>query len=92
VEEAIYRHPAIMEAGVIGVPDEVYGECPVACVSLREGKTLGEGELREFVREWLADYKVPERVVFLNELPKGITGKVQRRALKEMAAAKTVAK
>jgi long-chain acyl-CoA synthetase len=87
VEEALYRHPAVMEAGVIGMPDPVYNEQVVACVSLREGRTVGETELIEFARAQLADYKLPTRIVFLPALPKGITGKVQRRALKEMAAA-----
>ena len=85
VEEALYRHPAVLEVGVIGVGDAVYGEQVVACVSLRKGQVAGEEELRAFAREWLADYKVPKRIVFLQELPKGITGKVQRRALKELA-------
>lgn len=87
VEESLYRHPAVMEVGVIGLPCDIYGERPVACVSLRPGRAVTESELKEFVRQRLADYKVPERIVFLNELPKGITGKVQRRALKEMAQA-----
>jgi long-chain acyl-CoA synthetase len=87
VEEAIYRHPAVMEVGVIGVPCEVYGERLLACVSVRAGQTVTESELQDFVRHRLADYKVPERIVFLSELPKGITGKVQRRALKDMAMA-----
>lgn len=85
VEEALYRHPAVLEVGVIGVEDAVYREQVVACVSLRKGQVAGEEELRAFARERLADYKVPERIVFLQELPKGITGKVQRRALKELA-------
>jgi long-chain acyl-CoA synthetase len=91
VEEALYRHPAVMEVGVIGVPDQCYGECVVACVSLRAGKSASEEELKQFARARLADYKVPDRIEFLSELPKGITGKVQRRALKEMAAARTAA-
>jgi long-chain acyl-CoA synthetase len=86
VEEALYRHPAVMETGVVGVTDPVYGECPVACVSLRPGKAATEAELQDFVRRDLADYKVPARIVFLSELPKGITGKVQRRALKEITS------
>ena len=68
------------------MPHEVYGEQVVACVTLREGHLTGEDELRDFTRVRLADYKVPERIVFLKELPKGITGKVQRRSLKELAA------
>jgi long-chain acyl-CoA synthetase len=85
VEEALYQHPAVLEAGVIGMPHEVYGEQVVACVALREGKMAGEEELRAFARSRIADYKAPERIVFLPELPKGPTGKVQRRALKEQA-------
>ncbi len=86
VEGALYEHPAVLEAGVIGWPDPVYGEIVVAFVALREGMHAPAEELREFARERLSDYKVPERVMFLPELPKGITGKVQRRALKDMAA------
>jgi acyl-CoA synthetase (AMP-forming)/AMP-acid ligase II len=88
VEEAVYRHPAVMEVGVIGVPCEVYGQRVVACVSIRAGQSATESEIQEFARLYLADYKVPERIVFLSELPKGATGKVQRRALKEMAHVK----
>jgi long-chain acyl-CoA synthetase len=87
VEEALYQHPAVMEAGVIGVPDEVLGERVVACVTLRDGRAAEEQELIDFARERLADYKVPERIVFLREMPKGATGKVHRRTLKEMGAA-----
>jgi long-chain acyl-CoA synthetase len=84
VEEALYRHPAVLEAGVVGQPDEVYGQLPVAFVTLRRRATVDERQLQSFARERMADYKVPERIFFLPELPKGITGKVDRRALKEM--------
>ena len=84
MEEAIYSHPAVLEAAVIGMPDAAYGEQVVGFVSLREGLTASEGELREHARRSLADYKVPEKILFLNELPKGITGKLQRRVLKQM--------
>jgi long-chain acyl-CoA synthetase len=83
VEEALYRHPAVREAGVVGIPDPVYGEIVAACVVLREGKSAGAAELQNFACEFLADYKVPARIVYLEELPKSPTGKVQRRALKE---------
>jgi long-chain acyl-CoA synthetase len=85
VEEALYQHPAVMEVGVIGLPDPIYNEQVVACISLRERHSATAAELIEFARVRLADYKLPSRVVFLPALPKGITGKVQRRALKEMA-------
>jgi long-chain acyl-CoA synthetase len=84
VEEALYHHPAVLEAGVIGMPDPVHGEKVIAFVALRDGFTAGEEELRNLVRSRIADYKAPERILFLPALPKGLTGKVQRRALKEM--------
>jgi long-chain acyl-CoA synthetase len=86
VEEALYHHPAVLEAGVIGMPDPVHGERVIAFVALRDGSTASEQELRDLVRGRIADYKVPERIFFLPALPKGLTGKVQRRALKELLA------
>jgi long-chain acyl-CoA synthetase len=85
VEGALLQHAAVMEAGVVGAPDDVYGECVVAFVALREGCAISESELREFTRQRLADYKVPERISFLPVLPKGPTGKVQRRVLRDLA-------
>jgi long-chain acyl-CoA synthetase len=84
VEEPLYHHPAVLESAVIGMPDPVHGEKVIAFCALRDGCTASEGELREFVRARLADYKVPERILFLPSLPKGLTGKVQRRELKDM--------
>jgi long-chain acyl-CoA synthetase len=85
VEEALYHHPAVLEAGVIGLPDPVHGEKVIACVALREGLDASERELRDLVRSRIADYKTPERILFLPVLPKGLTGKVLRRALKDFA-------
>jgi long-chain acyl-CoA synthetase len=84
VEEVLYQHPAILEAGVIGTPDPIYGERIIAFVSLRNCVMPQEQELREYARASLADYKVLKRVLFVPELPKGTTGKVHRQALKEM--------
>jgi long-chain acyl-CoA synthetase len=69
------------------MPHPVYGEEVVACVALRDGRMVTGAELCDFARKHLADYKAPARVVFLEMLPKGITGKIQRRALKEMLCA-----
>ena len=87
VEEALYLHPTVLEAGVVGAPDTLYGERVVAFVVVRSGQVVDEEALREFARQRLADYKVPERIIYLQELPKGPSGKVQRRALKEMLTA-----
>ena len=72
---------------VIGLPDPVYGEKVIAFVALRDGFTAGEKELLELARNRIADYKAPERILFLPVLPKGLTGKVQRRDLKTIALA-----
>lgn len=89
VEDALYQHPAVREVGVVGKPDAVYGELVVAFVALRGGAVADESGLREFARERLADYKTPEEIYFIPELPKGLTGKVDRRALKERLLAET---
>jgi long-chain acyl-CoA synthetase len=86
VEETLYRHPAVSEAGVIGEPDAYWGEVVLAFVALRKGHEATSEELVAFTRQHLAEYKCPERVLFLPALPKGLTGKVQRRALKELQA------
>ncbi|MCC6586661.1 MAG: acyl--CoA ligase [Bryobacterales bacterium] len=86
VEAALYEHPAVAEAGVIGQPDAVWGEVVVAHVALRQGARLDEAELIDFARCRLADYKVPRRVIFHTELPRNPTGKIQRRALRDQSA------
>ncbi len=83
VEEAMYEHPAVLEVAVIGMPVPVYGERVVAYVTLRDGLSTDEQELREHAGERLAELKVPEKIVFVPSLPKGVTGKIQRRLLKE---------
>jgi long-chain acyl-CoA synthetase len=87
VEEALYKHPAVLEAGVIGVPDPVTIERVAAFVVLRDGHATNSDELCAFARQHIADYKAPEEIHFLKELPKNPVGKVQRRALKEMLLA-----
>ena len=84
VEEALYQHPAVLEAGVIGAPDPVYGEVPVAFVALREAHDLTEDELLFHTRRLIADFKTPDRIFFIEELPKGLTGKVDRRRLRDI--------
>ena len=86
VEEAIYQHPAVAEVAVVGVSDERWGEVVVAGVALRSGQTVSERDLIEFVRGRLSLYKCPERILFMAALPKGPTGKVLRRAVRESLA------
>jgi fatty-acyl-CoA synthase len=84
VEQAIMDHPAVLEAAVIAVPDERWGEVPAAYVTLQEGATAGAAEIIEFVRARLARFKAPKSVVF-GELPKTSTGKIQKYVLREKA-------
>ena len=84
VEEALYRHPAVMSAAVVAQPDEKWGEVPCAFVELKDGASVTETELRDFCREHLARFKVPKSFVF-RELPKTSTGKIQKFALREIA-------
>jgi long-chain acyl-CoA synthetase len=81
VEEVLFKHPAVQEAGVIGLPDEYRGETVKAFVVLKEGMTASEQEIIDFCREHLAKYKVPTAVEFRTELPKSTVGKVLRREL-----------
>ena len=81
IEEVLATHPAVMEAGVAGVPDEIKGEVAHAWVVLKAGHTATAEELRTYCRERLAPYKVPARIEFRSELPKTMVGKVLRRAL-----------
>jgi long-chain acyl-CoA synthetase len=81
VEEVIATHPAVVEVGVAGVPDERLGEAVKAWVVLRSGQELTVEELRNYCKQSLAAYKVPKQVVFIKSLPKSAVGKVLRREL-----------
>jgi fatty-acyl-CoA synthase len=82
VEQTIYRHPAVLEVAVVARPDQLWGEVPVAFVTLKQGSELSEAALIAFCREHLAAYKAP-KAVFFGELPKTSTGKVQKFKLRE---------
>jgi len=87
VEAVFYQHPAVSEVGVVGRRHPVWGEIVIAFVVLRAGMESTEDELIAFARERLADYKVPESILFRDELPKGSTGKILRRALDQEESA-----
>jgi long-chain acyl-CoA synthetase len=84
VEEVLYSHPAVLEAGVIGVPDDYRGERVKAFVALRPGATATEEELLDHCGKGLAKYKVPSRIEFLESLPKTAVGKILHRSLREI--------
>jgi long-chain acyl-CoA synthetase len=83
VEEVLYQHPAVMEAAVIGVPDERRGEVVKTFVVLREGQSISEEELRTWCKQEMRAYMVPRYVEFRSELPKTMVGKILRRELKD---------
>ena len=87
IEEIIYQFPGVKEAAVVGVPDARRGEQPVAYVSAQDGATLDAKAIQHFVREHLADYKVPKHVTLLAALPRNATGKILKRELRKLAAA-----
>ena len=83
VENIIASHRAVYEAAVVGVPDENWGEVVKAFVVVKAGSTATEDDIQEHVREHLAGFKVPKSVEFRDELPKGATGKILKRVLRE---------
>jgi long-chain acyl-CoA synthetase len=85
VEEILYEHPAVQEAAVVGVPDDSLGEEVAAAVVVKEGETLDAQELKAYVKEQVAAYKYPRRIWFVDELPKGPTGKILKREIEAPA-------
>ena len=82
VEAMLLRHPAVQEVGVVGLPDERWGEAPHAFVVLKAGASTTPEELREFSRAHLAHFKTPHSFTFVSELPKTATGKIQKYVLR----------
>jgi long-chain acyl-CoA synthetase len=82
VEAALYKHPKVKEAAVIGVPDERLGETVKAFIQLKEGETATEEEIIAFSKEHIAPYKAPRYIEFRAELPKTMIGKILRRELR----------
>jgi long-chain acyl-CoA synthetase len=81
IEEVLYEHPAVREAAVVGVPHDEYGEEVGAAVALKDGQEVDADELRQFVKDQVAAYKYPRRIWFVDDLPKGPTGKILKREI-----------
>jgi fatty-acyl-CoA synthase len=84
VEYVLFRHPKVLEAAVFGVPDEKWGEAVTAAVVLKENETATEEEIIAFCKQHQASYKAPKSIVFLKELPKTGSGKIYKKALREL--------
>ena len=82
VESMLLRHPAVQEVAVVGLPDVQWGEAPHAFVVLKAGQSARVEELRTFVRDRMAHFKVPKSFTFVTELPKTATGKIQKYILR----------
>jgi fatty-acyl-CoA synthase len=88
VEQALVSHPAVVDAAVIGIPDDRWGERPKAFVVLAPGQAAGERELIDHVRSRIAHFKAPDAIEFLEALPRNSTGKVQKFELRQQELAK----
>ncbi len=84
VEAVLYRHPAVLEAAVVAMPDDKWGETPCAFLTMREGTEVSEQDVIDYCRDNMARFKAPRKVVF-GELPKTSTGKIQKFELRERA-------
>ena len=83
VDGVLSDHPAVAQALTFALPHAKLGEEVAAAIVLREGEEVTEREIRDFASQRLADFKVPRKVVILDEIPKGATGKLQRIGLAE---------
>jgi long-chain acyl-CoA synthetase len=81
IEELLFEHPQVMEAAVVGIPDRELGEEVAAAVVAQPGETIDPAQVRAWLREQVAPYKYPRRVIVVPELPKGPTGKILKREL-----------
>ncbi|MBO0776494.1 MAG: AMP-binding protein [Actinobacteria bacterium] len=86
VERVLDSHPAVLESAVVGRPDDLWGEVPVAFVTLREAGGASQDELTEHVRARLAHFKAPKEIVLVTDLPKTSTGKIQKHVLRKQAS------
>jgi fatty-acyl-CoA synthase len=83
IEGMLYKHPAVLEAACIAVPDEKWGEAPGAIVVLKSGEFATEADLIEFCRAHMAHFKCPRSIYFMDALPRTATGKIQKNILRD---------
>ncbi len=83
IEKVLHTHPKIFDTGIVGVPDEKWGEVGKAFIVLKPGETMGSDEIFEFLKGKVAKYKIPRCAEFIEELPKTASGKIQKFLLKE---------
>ena len=85
IEEFIYTHPKVSDVQVIGVPDEQYGEEIMACIILKEGETMTEDEIKDYILSHMAKHKVPRYIQFVDSFPMNVAGKILKYKMREDA-------
>ncbi len=90
VENILYSHPDILEAAVIGLPDDIWGEKIVAAVVLKQEKKKNSEKISNYCKDNLADFKIPKRVVFIDELPKTGSNKISKQKLREILSQRNI--
>ena len=88
IEEFIYTHPAVKDVQVIGIPDEQYGEEIMACIILKDGESVTEEQMKDFIRQSMAKHKVPRYINFVSEFPTNAAGKILKYKMREDAVQK----
>ena len=88
VERILSQHPAVREVAVVGLPDGKWGESGCAVISLNDGAYTDSAEILQFCTDKLAKFKIPKRVEFMENLPKGDSGKILKREIKNLFASK----
>ena len=81
VEEIYYKHPSILEIAIVGLPDTVLGEISCAAIKLKPGHFEEEESMKDFIKDKVADFKVPDRIVFLDRIPMTDSGKIKKDSL-----------
>lgn len=81
IEEIYYKHPSVLEIAIVGLPDSVLGEISCAAIKLKPGHLEDEESMKAFIKDKVADYKVPDKIVFLDQLPMTASGKIQKSRL-----------
>ena len=84
VEDLLIQHPAVADAGVAGMPDKVHGEAVAAWIVLEPGSKLTETEVRTWCKQHIANFKIPHKVTFVEQLPRSAVGKLLRRELRKL--------
>ena len=85
IEDFVITHPKVSDCQVIGVPDKKYGEEAMACIILKEGETMTEPEIREFMMNNIARHKVPRYIKFVDSYPMNAAGKILKYKMREAA-------